>query len=85
MLRTTTLSRDKSSGSWRARKQIPPTIRTAYAATFGRSHEEKFSRPATLSEREARVAFADWLANVEARIANVSAQLKGDGVDLTLG
>jgi hypothetical protein len=83
MPRTTTLSRDKSSGSWRARKQIPPTIRTAYAATFGRSHEEKFSKPATLSEREARVAFADWLANVEARIAIVSAQLKDDGVDLT--
>lgn len=83
MPRTTTLSRDKSSGSWRARKQIPPTIRTAYAATFGRSHEEKFSKPATLSEREARIAFADWLANVEARIAIVSAQLKDDGVDLT--
>jgi integrase len=78
-----TLGRDKGSGSWVARKAVPPRLRDAYAATFGKSWEEKFARPSTLNEREARVAFADWLANVEARINLVAAEAKGEGADLT--
>ena len=83
MPRLTALGRDRASGSWVARKGIPAPLRTAYAAAFGRSWEEKFAQPATLSEREARIAFADWLATVEARIALVSAQVNGEGVDLS--
>mgnify|MGYP003386536050 CR=1 FL=1 len=83
MLRMSTLGRNRRSGNWTARKVIPAVFRPAYAAAFGRSWEEKFAQPATLSEREARIAFADWLATIEARIALVSAQVNGEGVDLS--
>ena len=83
MPRLPTLGRDKASGSWVARKGIPAPIREAYAAAFGRGWEEKFAQPATLPEREARIAFADWTATVEARIAIVTAQVRGEGVDLS--
>lgn len=77
------LARDEKSGSWVARKQIPARLRPAYTAAFGKGWAEKFSRPASLSEQEARVAFAEWLAEVEGRIHFVSAGLRGDGVELS--
>jgi integrase len=77
------LGRDKTSGSWTARKGIPAAIRSAYAAAFGPAWEEKFSRPANTSEREARAAHAEWLARVEGRIHVVTAEAQGQGVDLT--
>jgi hypothetical protein len=77
------LARDKSSGSWTARKAIPVAIRGAYAARFGPAWEVKFSRPASTSEREARAAHAEWLADVEGRIHIVTAELRGEGVDLS--
>lgn len=83
MTRNWVLARDPKSGSWIARKQLPARIRAAYAAAFGKGWEEKFSRPATLSEPAARVAFAEWLAEVEGRIHFVTASLRGDGVDLS--
>jgi hypothetical protein len=43
----------------------------------------KFTRPATLGEGEARAAFAQWLADVEARIAMLWAEVRDEGVDLT--
>lgn len=83
MLRMNGLGRDKKSGSWVGRKRIPEGIRAAYAASFGPAWEAKFSRPATLSERDARIAHAEWLATVEARISLVAAEMAGEGVDLT--
>ncbi len=83
MVRMSGLGRDRSSGSWTARKAIPAAIRSAYAAAFGPAWEVKFSRPAALNERDARAAHAEWLASVEARISVVSAEVEGRGVDLT--
>lgn len=83
MVKMSGLGRDKASGSWTARKAIPVAIRSAYASVFGRAWEEKFNKPAALSEREARAAHADWLAGVEGRIHIVSVELQGQGVDLT--
>lgn len=77
------LGRDKSSGSWTSRKAIPAAIRSAYATAFGPAWEEKFSRPPTCTEREARAAHALWLADVEGRIHVISETLQGKGVDLT--
>lgn len=82
MTRNWVLARDPKSGSWIARKQLPARIRAAYAAAFGKGWEEKFSRPATLSEQAARLAFAEWLAGVEARIAWIEGEMAGRGVDL---
>lgn len=83
MLRMNGLGRDKTSGSWVGRKRIPDAIRPAYSAAFGVAWEAKFSRPATLSEREARAAHAEWLALVESRINLITAEVQGRGVDLT--
>jgi len=77
------LGRDRKSGSWVGRKRIPEAIRAAYAASFGPAWEAKFSRPATLSEREARAAHAEWLALIEARINLITAEVQGKGTDLT--
>lgn len=83
MLRMNGLGRDKKSGSWVGRKRIPEEIRAAYAASFGPAWEAKFSRPATLSERDARAAHAEWLALVEGRISVLTAEVQGRGSDLT--
>ncbi len=83
MLRMSSLGRHKNSGSWVGRKRIPEAIRAAYAATFGAAWEAKFTRPATLAEREARAAHAEWLALVENRINFITAEVEGRGTDLT--
>lgn len=78
-----TLGRNRRSGNWTARKVIPAVFRPAYAAAFGRSWEEKFFQPATVDERFARIAHAEWLAAIEARLAIIAAEARGDGVDLS--
>ncbi len=83
MLRMSGLGRDKRSGCWKARKGIPAAIRPAYAEAFGPAWEEKFSRPASLAEREARADHAHWLADVENRIALIASEVAGQGLDLT--
>lgn len=83
MRRMSGLGRDKTSGSWTARKGIPSAIRSAYAAAFGPAWEEKFSRPASTSEREARAAHAEWVAGIEGRFHIIMAEIQGQGVDLT--
>jgi integrase len=77
------LGRDKSSGSWTARKGIPAAIRAAYAQAFGPAWEEKFHRPSTVSERVARAAHAEWVAEVEGRIHIITAEARGEGLDLS--
>jgi hypothetical protein len=77
------LGRHRKSGSWVGRKRIPAAIRAAYAAAFGAAWEAKFTRPATLGEREARAAHAEWLAVVESRISVISAEVQGRGTGLT--
>jgi integrase len=83
MVRMSGLGRDKSSGSWSARKAIPVAIRAAYAAAYGPGWEVKFRRPAALSEREARAEHASWLSDVEARISVIASEVQGRGVDLS--
>ncbi|RYG28790.1 MAG: hypothetical protein EON93_17890, partial [Burkholderiales bacterium] len=77
------LGRDQSSGSWVARKGIPAAIRASYAAAFGPAWEEKFSRPAGLSDRDAKAAHAAWIAEIEGRLLIVSSETTGQGADLT--
>lgn len=77
------LGRNVKSGSWVARKRLPEGIRTAYAAAFGQAWEAKFSRPASLSERDARAAHAEWLALIETRISLLTVEAEGKGADLT--
>ncbi|WP_210168270.1 hypothetical protein, partial [Aureimonas sp. Leaf454] len=77
----TSLRRAKNN-DWFARKGIPADLRDSYAATFGVRQEERFRRPAALSPAQAKAAFADWLAEVEGRIARL--QSLHDGTQQTL-
>jgi hypothetical protein len=81
-LRMAGLTRSKSGG-WRARKGIPADVRAEYARLFGPSWSAKWSAPAGLSASEAKVRYAEWLAEVEQRIAALRAGQAGRGVTLT--
>lgn len=83
MVRMSSLRRDPTSGSWTARKAVPAALRSAYAASFGPAWEEKFSRPAALSLRDAKAAHGAWLAEIEGRLLIVSAETTGRGADLS--
>jgi len=83
MVRMSRLGRDQSSGSWTARKAIPAALRSAYSASFGPAWEEKFSRPAAFSVRDARAAHGAWLAEIEGRLLIVTAETTGQGADLS--
>jgi integrase len=82
-LRMTTLRRSKT-GDWFSRKEIPKDVRKAYGAAHGRSREERFRRPATLSEQRAKQEFREWDATVSARIEALRAAARGEGQSLTL-
>ena len=64
-LRMANLTRT-SSGLWTSRKVIPEDVRAPYG-----KREEKPTWPASLTQREAMVAFTSWLHCVESRIENL--------------
>lgn len=64
-LRMASLKRT-SSGLWTSRKVIPEDVRDAYG-----KREAKPTWPASLSQREATLAFTAWLHETEARIENI--------------
>ena len=66
-VKMTSLSR-KANGDWFARKGIPSDVRDSYKLAYGKSQEERFRRDASLSAPSAKIAFSDWLAEVEDRI-----------------
>ena len=66
-----------------ARKRLPDDVREEYGTLFGQSFEAKFYAPASTKRREAERLFHEWLADVDARIANILAQRRGEGTALT--
>ena len=72
-------------GGYVARKLIPRDVQDAYGQLFGRGkrqHEAWFnSGPVDLLK--ARALHRDWLNDIEARIANVRAERRGEGRALT--
>ncbi|WP_338610455.1 tyrosine-type recombinase/integrase [Pelagibacterium nitratireducens] len=79
----TSLTRAKN-GDWFARKGIPADIRDAYQRAYGVRQEERFRRPAATPAGEAKMAFADWVAELEGRIAALRASDSGDAPALPL-
>ena len=69
-LQMTTL-KHASNGDWIARKGIPADVRKAYSAAFHVAHEERFRRPRSLHPSRVKAEFAEWLAEVEGRIARI--------------
>jgi integrase len=67
-----------SGGGFVARKRIPTDVQDAYAKLHGQRWEERFNSgpmPALL----ARAKHREWSNEIEARIANIRAERKGDG------
>jgi integrase len=77
-IRMTTLSRAKN-GDWFARKRIPEDVRSAYEAAHGKRQEERFRRPAALSQGAATQEFRDWDAEVSSRVERLRAKRRGEG------
>ncbi|MEH2479553.1 integrase [Nitrobacteraceae bacterium AZCC 2146] len=81
-LRMVALVRAKD-GSWFARKGIPADIRDPYARLFGVRREAHLRLPKDTPHHEAKTRCAEWIADVETRIATLRAQSNGDGQPLT--
>jgi hypothetical protein len=77
-----TLGQD-NRGNYTARKRLPADVRDEYGRLYCARPEAKFHAPAGTKPHYARRLFGEWVAETEGRIANIRAQLKGEGVSLT--
>jgi integrase len=71
------------NGDHFCRKVIPADVRAAYAAAYGVKHEERFRYSAGAPVAEAKRAWAEWLADVEGRIAALRSAAVGRPVTLS--
>lgn len=71
------------TGAWKGRKSIPKDVREDHHALYGRSWEELFNRPAGHPAQRARVEFSEWQAEIDNRIATLSAKRRGEGRNIT--
>jgi len=74
--------RQDRRGNYVDRKRLPDHIREEYGRLYGPSFEAKLSLPGSTKRREAERLFQEWLADVEAKIANIVAQRIGEGTAL---
>jgi integrase len=73
----------RANGSWFARKGIPKDVRDAYARLYGVRREAHLRLPKDTSHPEAKTRHAEWIAEIETRIATLRAQSNGEGQPLT--
>lgn len=81
-LKMVALNRNKA-GEWIARKVIPADVREAYKCHHGVKREALFKAPADTSKAQAKAQCAEWIAEVETRIATLRAAENGEGQPLT--
>lgn len=81
-LKMIALNRNKA-GEWVARKVIPADVREAYKRHYGVKREALFKAPADTSKAQAKAQCAEWIAEVETRIATLRAAENGEGQPLT--
>ena len=81
-LRMVSLTKARN-GDWFARKGIPADVRAAYKDAYGVSQEERFRRPSSLSEGQAKAEFRDWDATISSRIEALRAAASGSAVQLS--
>ena len=82
MPRTATKLAPADKGGFIARKVIPFEVRDEYAKLYGQRTEERFNSgpmPRLLAQAKHR----EWSNEIEARIANIRAERKGEGRTLT--
>src|SRR5262249_16933309 len=73
----------RPNGTYVFRKRLPDDVRDAYARVYGPRLEAKLSLPASTKVNDAKQRFGEWIAEVEARIAKLRAEAKGEGVSLS--
>ena len=71
-----------ASGGFVARKVIPFDVRAEYAKLYGQRIEERFNS-GPMHVGPARAKHREWMSEIEARIANIRAERRGDGRTLT--
>jgi hypothetical protein len=81
-LRMVALSRAKD-GNWFARKGIPEDVRDPYTRLYGVRREAHLRLPRDTPHHEAKTQLAEWMAEIETRIATLRAQSNGEGQPLT--
>jgi hypothetical protein len=82
-LKMVALIRCKKSGAYIARKGIPADIRQAHQQLYGSYWETKFYAGGNVSAEEAKRRFAEWQAEVSARITSLRRTARGEGRALT--
>jgi hypothetical protein len=80
--RMAALTRSKT-GTYVARKGIPKDVRAEYERLYGHGWEAKWTLPAATRPQEAKARHAEWVAEVETRIASIRAARNGEGQSLT--
>jgi hypothetical protein len=81
-LRMVALGRAKD-GCWFARKGIPEDVRDPYARLFGVRREAHLRLPKDTPHYEAKTRLAEWMAEIETRIATLRAEVSGKSQPLT--
>lgn len=76
------LTRAKN-GDWFARKVIPSDVRDAYQRAYGVRQEERFRLTTDRAPGEAKAAYAEWIADIENRIAALRSASSGTPIELT--
>jgi integrase len=71
------LTRSKS-GAYTARKGIPKDVQAEYERLYGQRWEAKVTLPASLKPSQAKARCAEWIAEVETRIAAIRARQSGE-------
>lgn len=75
--------RRSKSGSITARKGIPKDVRAEYQRLYGPGWEAKLTLPAGTQPQEAKARNAEWVAEIETRIATIRAAKRGEGQPLS--
>jgi integrase len=71
-----------ADGGWIARKRIPEDVQDSYQKLYRVRWEERFHcGPMTVAQARAR--HREWLNKIEARINNIRAEDKGEGITIT--
>jgi hypothetical protein len=78
-----TLKRDAKTGSFKDRIRLPEDGRREYQTLYGPAWEEKFRTAAGTPPDKARAEHGAWAAKVKGRIAALTDNKSGKGIDLT--